>query len=398
MENYQKIHLWDLPMDRIYIKFNNLFAEKFFNLAHQKFGNYKLIGDFLNLKRADTTLAGNWKKNMSCYPLYMIIALANKMDFPLPTLEENIMEIKYKTYIGKRGGNGGKSIINPRLPILIDENFAEILGHLCADGTISRSNDKKGLRLGYINSEPVLIENFKELIIKVFGQITPNILVRQGGGYRKPNYYLQYPSILSAFVLSVFDLKPGDDKDIPDLIFDMSKNAKGRFLNAMFDDDGTVTNGKKGKIIIGLKPIIQIIKIKKLLTELGIRTGSINRYEKEFYRIEIAEQDSIKSFQKLVGFKHPKKTKRLEKIVQRGWKFKRYYDYECQQRIFSLLEKNNFLDVNQISEILKRHKTTIRGHLNYLKERNFVSNIRTKKKINNKYHHYYLWGINKQNE
>src|SRR3989344_2754125 len=129
MQIYQEIHIWDLPTEHIYIKFNEVFRENFFKLAHKKFGNFNLVGRFLNVKRPDKT----------------------------------IVEIRHKTNLCKRGGSSGKPIINPKLPVVVNEDFAEILGHICGDGTISKSNPKKGLSFNYINSEPTLIESFQDL-------------------------------------------------------------------------------------------------------------------------------------------------------------------------------------------------------------------------------------------
>src|SRR3989338_1162640 len=156
MEIYKEIHIWDLPADKIYIKFNGEFSQKFFNLVHKKFGNFNLAGEFLQIKRPDSLLARNWRKGTNCCPLDLMIKLANEIEMPLEELEKGIEEIRYKTNIGKRGGSSGKPIKNPKLPVIVNEDFAEMLGHICGDGTISKSNPKKGIPLHYINSEPTL--------------------------------------------------------------------------------------------------------------------------------------------------------------------------------------------------------------------------------------------------
>lgn len=374
-----EIHIWDLPTNKIYIKFNEEFREKLFGLAHKKFGNFNLVGEFLNVKRPDTTIASNWRDGMNCCPLNLMIKLANRIEVPLTQLEKNVEEIRYKTKLNNRGGSSGKSIRNPKLPILIDEDFAEILGHICGDGSIVTSHMKKGIGFRYVNSEPHLIKSFQELMKTVFGDVEAGVIVRNGPGYRRDNYVLQYPSIISIIVLSVFDYKVDEDMDVPPFIFDMPKKAKARFLRAIFDDEGCVVKNDK-KIQFGLKPIKPLLNIKKLLSELGIKTGGI--YKGTTHRFEIAEQNSILLFRNIIGFKHPEKIKKLDNMIVKGWKFKRYYNGEAKEKIIELLRNKSSLCVKEISYILKRKDVTVREHLNNLREKGKAFNRRIQQRVN----------------
>src|SRR3989344_8224252 len=268
MSNFKEIHIWDLQTSYIYIKFNRDFREKFFKLAREKFGNFNLVGRFLNVKRPDTTIAKNRRYGTNCCPLGLMIKLSNEIRVPLEELEKNIVEIRYKTNLYKRGGSSGKPIINPKLPVVVNEDFAEILGHICGDGTISKSNPRKGIDLKYVNSEPALIDSFQDLVRNVFGDIEPNIIRRNGIGYTRENYVLQYPSIVSLFILNVFDYKTDIDMELPSFIFDMNPKAKAKFLRAMFDDESCV-QVKRKKILFGLKPIKPVLDVIKLLSEFG---------------------------------------------------------------------------------------------------------------------------------
>jgi hypothetical protein len=392
MKYPQKIHVWDLPLDKVYIRFRQEFSNEFFGLAHKKFGSYRKIGEFLNIKRADTTIPCNWMRGITCYPLCLIVALLNKLDVPLSGVEDNIIKIRYKSHINKRGGNSGKPIINPILPVVINEDFAEILGHLCGDGTISMSSPHKGICFGYINSEPSLIEHFKKLVNRIFGEIEPNILVREGGNYTRPNYYLQYPSILSAFILSVFKFQPGDKKDIPEVIFDSSDLAKARFLRAMFDDEGYVSLSNK-RIEIGLKPFRQIQKIKVLLKDLRIESSKIYKYKPEFYRIFLANQNSILQFQKIIGFKHTAKDQKIQIIINKGWKFKRYKDGEAKLKIIEMLSEKEGVETAQISWSLGRTKMNVRKHLKNLLSENKIQKKKIKRKQDGVIRYFDSWYI-----
>src|SRR3989344_1088641 len=107
MTNFKKIHIWDLPTKNIYIKFNKEFRAIFFKLAHEKFGNFNSLGKFLKVKRPDSTISINWRKGTNCCPLHLMIKVANNIGMPLIEIEKNIEEIRYKTYLHKRGGSSG---------------------------------------------------------------------------------------------------------------------------------------------------------------------------------------------------------------------------------------------------------------------------------------------------
>ena len=383
MEHYKQIHIWNLPTGKIYIKFNKGFREKFFNLVHQKFGNFNLAGEFLQIKRPDSLLAGNWRRGTNCCPLHLMLKLATEIGVSFEDLEKNIEEIRYKTSLNKRGGSSGKPITNPKLPIVVNEDFAEILGHLCGDGTISRSNPKNGINFNYVNSEPTLIKSFQALMKKIFGNIEPNIIIRGGGHYSRENYVLEYPSIISTFILQVFDYKTDKEMEIPSFIFNMSQKAKARFLRALFDDEACVEQNRK-KINLGLKPIKPVQDIIKLLSEFGIKTGGIHKYTNRMYnKFEIADQNSIILFSKLIGFKHPKKIKRLNNIIKTGWKFKRYYNNEAKDKVIKLLRIKGSLEVSQISKILKRHEGTIQEHLEDLRNEGKTVSYKIQRRVNN---------------
>ena len=96
---------------------------------------------------------------------------------------------------------------------------------------------------------------------------------------------------------------------------------------------------------------------------------------------------------KLIGFKHPEKIKRLNKILHHGWRFKRYNNYEARDKIIKILMKNPGLEVSQISNIIKRHKTTVREHLSNLEEENIVCRYKNQRKIKQITHYFDLWEI-----
>ncbi|HUS51303.1 MAG TPA: LAGLIDADG family homing endonuclease [Candidatus Paceibacterota bacterium] len=372
-----KIHIWDLPIEKVYVKLRGGFREHFFEAAHQKFGTWDRLAKFLEVKRGDTLLARNWKNGLCCCPLSIIFEISNKLDISKNKIEKNIKEIKFKTKKEGRGGNSGKPIINPKLPIEINKDFIEVLGHICGDGTIIRKNPKKGIKLGYINSEPKLIESFQEKIKRIFGEIEANVQIRNGPRYRRKNYYLQYPSIISLFILSVFDYKTKDNMDLPDFIFNASKERKCAFLRALFDDEGSVSVRHKA-ITINLKPYNPLKKVRELLIELGfnpsriIESGRVNR-------IGIHRKDDILLFKKIIGFKYPLKEEKLDLIIKNGWKFNANPKGVSKQKIISFLGEKKQAKTQEIVDFLGRRPVTARVHLRNLRKEGLILNKKVKR-------------------
>ena len=277
------IHIWNLPIERVYVQFKEGFREDFFNKAYNKFNSWNDLGKFLDVKRADTTIARNWKNGTNCYPLTIIFKIGKLVDISKEEIEKNIIQIRCKTKLDKRGGSSGKPINNPKLPIKIDKNFVEMLGHICGDGSIPTKYSKKGIKLLYVNSEPKLVESFQYLIKEIFGDIEPKIYIREGieygKKYNRPNYAIQYPTILSLFVLSVFDYKVGDDMNLPNFINKLSFEEKCVFLRALYDDEGYVSI-KYRLVRIGLKPYNVVKDINNLLKDIGIETKGVKHMSK----------------------------------------------------------------------------------------------------------------------
>lgn len=366
----KEVHIWDLPINKVYIKLNCKFAESFFLSAHDKFGNWKVLGKSIKIKRGDTAIAKNWKNNKVCYPLKKIFQISSILNITKEEIEKNIIEIKAKTFLQKRGGSSGKPIINPKFPIKITPDFCEILGHICGDGTISRTQPKKGINLKFINSEPRLIKEFKNLMNKVFGNIKPTMSIRKDPlKYRRPNYVLQYPTIISFIVLRFWDYKTNDKMMFPEFIHELNEECKCTFLRALFDDEGYVPKNKK-TVIIGMKPISNIIDIKKLLDSLGIYVKRIER--KRLNILTLAKSDSVITFYKKIGFKHPKKKLRLEKIIEKGWKFKRHGNNEIRKWILDNINKGETLTKDRIAKQFNITKGATNFYLKELKTKRLL--------------------------
>jgi len=220
-----------------------------------------------------------------------------------------------------------------------------------------------------------LIKSFQKKIKDVFGEVTPNIQIRDGEGYRRKNFCLQYPSIISLFILSVFDYKVKDGMDIPDFIFDMPNKHKVSFLRDLFDDEGTVSI-KDETITIGVKPLKPITKIRRLLIALKINPSDIFIHG-GIKNISLRRKRDIQLFNRVIGFKHPLKSYKLNKIIEQGWKFDRYPDGEVQNKIVHFLQRVEEASTGEIVKLLERHPVTVREHLNKLMIESLIRSRKT---------------------
>ena len=403
----REIHIWDLPTEKVYIQFKDKFRENFFNKAYNKFNNWRVLGEFLDVPRGDTTIARNWKNGMNCYPLDIIFKIGELINVKKEEIEKNIIQIRCKTKLDKRGGNSGKPINNPKLPIKIDENFIEILGHICGDGSIPTKYSKKGIKLLYVNSEPKLIVSFQTLVKEVFGNIKPTIYIRKGieygNKYNRPNYSMQYPTILSLFILSVFDYKVKEDMNIPDFINKTSLKEKGSFLRALFDDEATLKMDKRGRksITISLKPKKPLEDIHKLINNIGINTSKIYYYDYTNSRFSISGKKNLLLFKKLIGFKHPEKNKKLDSIIKNGWKYEKYNEKLKKNILNYLINKKKRISTYELSKHLNKTPTTTLKYLHRLEKNNLISNERIinrdkEKNINIIHKEWFLNGLEKE--
>jgi len=368
------IHIWELPVNRVYINLRKDFREDLFNAAKVTFGTWDKLGKYLGVPRGDTTIACNWKGGKHCFPLIKALMVCKLAKVSKYELEKNIIEIRSKTKLLGRGGNSGKPIKKPKLPIKINEDFIELLGHICGDGSIVKTSNK-GMGLKYINSEPLLIESFQKLVKQIFGDVEPNVQTRSHKPhYRRPNYYLQYSTILSLFILTVFYYRTGKDMLLPPFIFECSTKEKCKFLRALFDDEGSALVRNK-RIQFVIKPEKPFSDIRNLVSSNGIHVSKSYTMKNGVHKFEIASGDGVQKFAKLIGFKHPTKKQKLDKIIQTGWKFKRYPNGFVKIKIFSILKRKDSTVKELVAEI-GRCRETINSHLNNLKKENLVKNKR----------------------
>lgn len=365
----REIHIWDLPKEYIYIQLKEGFREEFFNSAHDFFGSWNKLGCFLGVRRGDTTIPLNWKSGSVCFPLQVALKIGERLGLAPEIIEQNIIQIRYKRKLDGRGGSSGKSIYYPKLPIQINKDFLEILGHICGDGSIPIKYSEKGIPTLYINSQPELIDRFKCLISRVFGKIDARVDVRVGEQYSRPNYVLAYPTIVSLFILSVFDYRVKEDMNLPFFLGELSTEEKAMFLRAIFDDEATVSVDRKC-ISFVLKPRKPIEGVRSLLIDLGIKPSRIYKI-RDIHRFQIGQQKNVRAFHERVGFHHPLKKEKLDAIIEMGWKFQTHPTMQVQAEIIKCLDSSPLttikvrekLEISSYTALQNLHALELRGKI-----------------------------------
>lgn len=192
----------------------------------------------------------------------------------------------------------GRNLINYNIPSNINKNISNVYGHLISDGHIGKLLD--GCRLSYFNKEVKLIEDFNLRFIELFN--------KKGHIYKnKDNFYSW--TISSKVLWKYFKFF-----DINQILNSKNKKIKVLFLQACFDDEGSIS--KRGIISICQKDFNYINNIKNLLEDLNIKETRLysiynKKYNKRYYYLRISKKENYVFF-KQINFLHPNKNNILK--------------------------------------------------------------------------------------
>ncbi|MCH8003453.1 MAG: hypothetical protein IH934_02380 [Nanoarchaeota archaeon] len=289
-------------------------------------------------------------------------------------------DIKFdeKQTLGIKGVQTSRMIYNPEINISLTIELAQILANLYCDGSIEKNNCYVST---YINGCEELIDGFKNNFKLCFGDL---------------DYYERYTHVknvrIPCFIgkLLYYKFRLYEDR-ISSQIIHSSRDVKAAYLQAAFDDEGTI-HKTHGQIRIKMKPKSYIKDVQKLIQGFDIETSKvIEEYDKrngrKYYYFLISGMYNSKKFHDEIGFFHPKKKKRLIKHL-RNIKTENY-GYKAKNIVFDILKKHKSSTTKQIAKLLKRDKRVIHQHLTNLKKKNLVSFTKLKRK----FVYEYLWKV-----
>lgn len=197
-------------------------------------------------------------------------------------------------------------------------SLVKVIGHLMGDGYVS----KRYLR--YNNKNLFLLDNFKKHMSNVFGDIH-FIEGKVNSGTKFVQ--VQNKKIIPYLFTLCTEFK-SEFLRFPSFIH--SNENKAMFISAIFDDEGCVglrifrkTNEIKRNLEIASKSKKFLEDIKIILEkDFDIKTNKLISFKrnlngKEFitWKLSITGKENFIKFKEKIGFTHPEKKNKLEKMI-----------------------------------------------------------------------------------
>jgi hypothetical protein len=292
----------DLPED-LYVLINNETREEFFQCMYKKFGSQKKYAKFLKKDRITLQsyhYARSWDKGKKHRKLLPISIIPKSLPFIdnllIEKIKNSILEIRIQ--------NVGKSINNPVLPIKESPALYRVVAHLIGDGNDSHTPY-------YANTCSELREQFKN-DLQIFGKVYHYESI--------PNTTpcVNFPKVITHILTHILQVRFTRPNSIPQQVFKASKECKKAFLQALFDDEGTVST----VLSICIHNINILNQLKHLLKEFDIKTGEtttipyVTKKGKRYRSSFNISSKAYKEFKEKVNFIHPKKALNLEAAIK----------------------------------------------------------------------------------
>jgi hypothetical protein len=307
----KEIHLFDLP-EELYVKLDTGFFRHLFDNLKRKYGKWCNLAKILN---THPTNVYGWKSGRILFSIKILKILCY-----LTGLEELEVE-KFVEFLKFRGGY----INNPKLPIIVSEDFGLILAATLGDGGVSRN----GYTIHYTNKSTVLVDSFLASVRSVFGDVRIiSDKVRNIDNVRM----VRLSGVLGRILVKTFKVplgkKPQFDYNFPNIILESDDKVKSRFLRRLFDDEGnvnktTIESGKvKNQVPARLKDLTTLLKTFgiRCCNPKKVRERSYFRNKNELVVVEdwelgVSDRKSLELFEKNIGFKLEYKANLLRKAL-----------------------------------------------------------------------------------
>ncbi|HGD0580673.1 TPA: DNA gyrase subunit A [Clostridium perfringens] len=267
--------------------------------------------------------------NCGKHPTYNITtqynySITGTENHPLLTLdyndEENNLLYKWKTIDEIQEGDvivfdGDKNYneVNNK----ISKTEAMFLGGMVSEGYISGDQAKYN-RVGFLNTNFDFVEDMYNCFREIFpkSNVTHNIS-KTINKISKEIYCHDYNSRNK--MIDYYEFKYGSkNKEIPSLILKSDKERQAIFLKYLYEGDGSVyvnqkNNGSNGRISYSTSSYKLAYQLQiLLLNSFGILSG-LSR-DREDYRIDICNKNSIITFYNKIGFAYKEKQNKLKKL------------------------------------------------------------------------------------
>lgn len=373
----QELHIWDLPHERVYIKLEEEFQRNLILEAKSKYGTWINLAKEMDCNSRSVM---NWAYNKNFPSLHAIIKIASLTDTELNIIEKNVVAIATgrKT---KTNGKRGKPIYNTKFPIKITPELARVLARFMGDGCIKINWYYDSI---YYNKEETLIEAMVQDVKSIFGEM--KISESDDNGTK----CVRFPSIVGLIIVTMFGEVGTFGAKLSEDILDASNNIKIAFLQAYFDDEGTVSLSQPMVRYYTANPHT-CSSLSQLLSDIKIKSGkSKARYlarhsrENTIYHVNVTGKDNVSKFLDIVSPLHPKKRKNIIKIlsISKG-------RADSRNKILELFRVKGNLTKREIASYLNLNIYTVRDNLYELE-------VQKKIKIVDKKSKSFVWGMEEE--
>lgn len=351
-------HLWDFPDDVIRIVLRRKVTDGFFDDCIRHFGSIRAYSQYLSVPKG---MVYSWRKDNLFIPLWAIRKTITEISWTWKFIEENT--VAYKS------ASTGNPITSPVLPIKETPELYELIGHLICDGHVSKSGIP-----GYTNITPELIENIKELLSKIFGNVHGN-LVRAHSSDKCFHYY--FSKTVYDIIHHFYGIEFGSlTASLPNEVFDLPESFGRSMIRAVVDDEGTV---RDNRIPVMMKNKQLLTQLRKLLVNmLGEDSVSVPYMTTENRWVLAVKSRGMREFMKKVKLVHPRKGQDLEYAVKKTRRTGQCDPpWDTKIRILKLLKKGS-LTTKQISWGVSINTNNAASHLRELLSKSLVKRIRSK--------------------
>ena len=376
MDNFV-ININDFPQDRTVLFLKEDYRLRLFNKSMEIFGSNKEFLKFFNRKNynfIETWKNGKITRNSKWITKQGIVLnhifklsdyLINKgyKEFNIRNIQRNIISYKFK----------GKSLLvnNPKLPINIKPELFRIIAHMICDGSALDNNTHY-----YKNIRKELLEQLRNDLILVFGNVETTL----------KKEIIIIPSMLMKILSKKYNFRAGTfDSRIPEILFRLPREYSKLFIQAFFDDEGTVSDSNLkfysfNKYLLNDLRTLILTKFPEFnsISELRQREKTQKSGKKGIeYHFVIGSKD-MATYQSLISSSHNIKKKDIDfsiKIKNKKWNHRNKGLTKIMILKF-LIEKPK--TVKEISRNVFTSKTTVRKHIkgyNNYRKRNCKSLI-----------------------
>ncbi len=189
-------------------------------------------------------------------------------------------------------------------------SLATLAGIIAADGHL----DKRLHAIRIVTADVDFLQTIEKLLLELSVKYKV-INCKSGFGSDRMIIYI-YDRELKSQLETKFSIPRGKKSEKLTLPRDLSKSELCAFINGLFSGDGSISFDYKNKrryaqIIFWTKSRQLSLDLKLVLVGFDINSCWNYSANKDQYRLTIRRKESIKQFDKVIGFIHPNKQKIL---------------------------------------------------------------------------------------